>query len=206
MDTHNSLASWNLIRRVVLLTSSIQILHETLSTKIYSDSAPNTNNSGTLSIITDMEIPYGSFALEKNYLFFHPTSEYRYSSITTSGSIQSVDIAPFSSSLGRPSCPARSPLCLRTPLASTHVLSLVFLHMHLGHVLPLAAYRKAADHAPITPQLMHRRLTRPRVTHSQAGRSTSTCSLHACNATLALPRARGRTILVFVDMSASSCS
>ena len=74
IDSFNSLASWNLIRRIVLLTSNIQIVNETLSTKVYTDSSSTTNNAGTLQMITDHEIPYGSNALDKNYLFYHPHS------------------------------------------------------------------------------------------------------------------------------------
>ena len=94
IDSFNSLSSWNLIRRVVLLTNNIQVNNETLSTKVYSASSSNANNAANLSILTDFEIPYVSTAVQKDYLFYQP-HEYRYISVVQSGPLQKLDLTVF---------------------------------------------------------------------------------------------------------------
>lgn len=90
-DTHNSLASWGTIRRVVFLTNNIQIRNETISSKIIHPITGKLDNSGNLTILTDFEIPYNNLPLQKDYLFYQPQL-YRYMSITKSGPIDRLDI------------------------------------------------------------------------------------------------------------------
>ena len=89
-DSFNSLSSWGLIRRVVFLTNGIKILNETISSKIYGENQKS-DNSGSITILTDFEIPYTSIAIDKNYLFYQP-HELRYIAIKHQGPIQKLDL------------------------------------------------------------------------------------------------------------------
>lgn len=94
-DSFNSLASWGIIRRVVFLTNNIQLVNETISSRVYSltESAVQ-NNSANMTILTDFETPFNNSPIEKDYLFYQP-QEYRYITINHHGPIQKLDLAVF---------------------------------------------------------------------------------------------------------------
>jgi hypothetical protein len=87
-DENNSLVSWSTIRRLVIVSSQLQVNNESVAVF-------NSSTARSVNILTDFEIPYNTTTPpNKAYAFYQP-SVYRYSDILTDGPIKKLDITVY---------------------------------------------------------------------------------------------------------------